>query len=440
MKKNIGLIIFLFLILLPIIGLAEEPVLRAPHSILVEAQTGTVLWAHNEKERVYPASTTKILTVLMALEKAQADADAAGISLEAQLQTELTASQEACDVPWDSSKMGLYIGEKISIYDCMMGTMLISGNESANVLGEYVSGNLDAFADAMNTRARELGAKDTHFVNANGYFDEYHYTTAADMAKIMCAAIKNEVFRTIIGTKTYDLPATEMNEARTIENSNKLLKGGSYSFSQAIGGKTGYTDIAKNCLVAAAEKEGVTVVSAVFEASIIDGEYSSYTDTQALFRYALDNYIRIPIVEEREMIAEQPIRRAKGYKNAKLVSEETVYIVVPKDTVPADVLKRNVILDNEKLKAPLEENAPLGELQIFYTGELYDNNKPMATVRLLADHAYSFSVWSVVRDILLWILGILIAFVVIYIVGMQWNSQKASSKKRQRKYRRQMKK
>lgn len=433
MKKFISLTILFVMMLLPVFVLAEGPALRAPHALLVEAETGNVLWAHHAEERVYPASTTKILTVLLALEKAEEDAAANGISVEDQLNTYIEVSASACNVPLDSSLMGLKPGEQITIHNCIMGTMLISGNEAANVLGEYVSGDLNAFSEKMNARARELGAKDTHFVNANGYYDEFHYTTPADMAKIMCAAIKHDVFRQVISTSVYTLPATNRNEERVIYNSNKLLNSETYRFSQTIGGKTGYTDIAKNCLVAAAEKEGVTVVSAVFEASIIDGEYVSYTDTQNLFRYAFDNYERVEIAAEAEPVAEQPIKRAKGYKNAKLITQTAASIIVPKGTVLADVLKRSIVFDNETLKAPLEDGAPLGTLEIYYTGDFYSETEPVATIRLLADHAYEYSVWSVIRDILLWILGIIIGIIVVFFLWMRISMIRRRRRRRRRR-------
>ena len=182
----------------------EPEQLYALSAILITADKGEIIFEKDPYTIRYPASTTKILTVLL------------GIMMVEDLNRKVTVSETAMNIPADSSTMGLHIGEEISFMDVLYGTMMLSGNDGANVIAETVSGSIPAFVDLMNQTAAVFGCVNTHFENAHGYHDDNHYTTAYDMALITREAMKNETFRKIAATVTYAIPRTNMQKARTI--------------------------------------------------------------------------------------------------------------------------------------------------------------------------------------------------------------------------------
>lgn len=224
------------------------------HIVLMDADTGSILYEKNADERAYPASTTKIMTCILALENGNLD-------------DEITVGEEVERGFYSqSSMMGLNPGETLTLRDLIYGLMLVSGNDAAAAIAVHISGSTEEFANLMNQKAASLGMNDTHFVNPHGVHKEDHYTTAHDMAKLMAYALQNKDFRAIINKGSYNVPATNKDsDGYQLENSDKLIhtKEGndSYEYRYAIGGKTGDTDYAGRCLVAAAEKDGVTLVS-----------------------------------------------------------------------------------------------------------------------------------------------------------------------------------
>ena len=258
--------------------------------LLMEASTGKVIYENNGYEKKYPASTTKIMTAILAIEHCNLNETA-------------TASEFAINsVPSGYSTANIQIGETLSVKDLLYALMLQSANESAVILAEHVSGSQEAFANLMNKKAKEIGCKNTHFVNPNGIHDENHYTTAYDLALIAQYAMKNQTFRDIVKTTSFTLPATTSypSESRTYANTNNLIiydarnRPDNYYYKYATGIKTGYTSAAKNCLVASAEKNGIEYISVVLGASITYENTGSvshrYVDTIALFDYAFDNF------------------------------------------------------------------------------------------------------------------------------------------------------
>ena len=158
----------------------------------------------------------------------------------------------------DGSNLGILSGEELTVEQLLYGLLVHSANDAANVLAEQVSGSIEAFVELMNTKAAELGMKDTHFVNTHGYHDDNHYTTARDMAKLALYAVQNETFQKIVSTATYDIPPTnKYTKVRNLSNNNALInpmKGQKYLYSPAKGIKTGHTSKAGHCLLSEAEK------------------------------------------------------------------------------------------------------------------------------------------------------------------------------------------
>ena len=252
-------------------------------AILVTADKGEIIFEKDAYTLRYPASTTKILTVLL------------GIMMVDDLNQKVTVSETALNIPADSSTMGLRPGEEIAYIDVLYGTMMLSGNDGANVIAETVSGSIPAFVDLMNETAQVFGCYNTHFVNAHGYHDDNHYTTAYDMSIIAREAMKNETFRKIAGTVTYSIPKTNMQKARTITTKSEYMLTGSeenpnkYYYPDATGIKTGSHSHSGYCFVGSASREGVDLISVVY----FTGKRARWADTIKLMDYGFSQYVSV---------------------------------------------------------------------------------------------------------------------------------------------------
>lgn len=254
----------------------EAPVVDSPSVILMEMNTGAVLYEKNSMEKNYPASITKILTTLIALENSE-------------LNEVVTFSDAAIDNT-EGSGIARDYGEQMSMEQCLYAVMLASANECAYAVAEHVGGTVENFVDMMNRKAAELGCTSTHFSNPHGLFDENHYTSAHDMALIAKAAYENETFRIIIGTARYTIPPTNKHEEETaLQNHNEMLypwQHLEYRYEYCTGGKTGYTDVARSTLVTFAEKDGMKLACVVMRTE----SPSQWTDSIKLFNFAFDNF------------------------------------------------------------------------------------------------------------------------------------------------------
>ena len=251
-----------------------DPAIQATSALLIEPTSGTVLYELNADETRYPASTTKIMTALVTLENADLTQQ---ITVEEGDFTHVTA---------DSSVAGFKPGEVLTVEQLLYGLMLPSGNDASYILARAVAGDVDTFVQMMNDRAAELGCTGTHFANPCGLHDDNHYTTARDLMRITQAAMANPTFAQIVSTPSYELPATTLQEARTLENSNLLLDStSSVYYAPAQGIKTGNTTEAGRCLVAAASQNDITLYSVVLGCA--DAEIpASLTETKRLFEWA----------------------------------------------------------------------------------------------------------------------------------------------------------
>jgi len=250
--------------------------LEAEAAILIDASTGDILYNKNSTTRYYPASITKLMTVLLVLENCEPDET-------------VTFSHDAVfSIEPGSSHIAIVPDEVLTVEQCLYGIMLQSANEVSNAVGEHIAGSMEAFSQMMTARAAELGCKNTNFVNANGLHDDNHYTTAYDMALIAKEVLKYPCFREIMSSVYYEVQPTNMqSEIRYLHGQNQLLKPASiFYYEYCIGGKTGFTDQARNTLVAFAEKDGTTLISVVLKST----GYGEYYDTIALFDYGFENF------------------------------------------------------------------------------------------------------------------------------------------------------
>lgn len=285
-KLRRALAIFLFAVLLQGIffpARAEHALsgdsIAAEAAILIDADTGKTLFEKNADRAMYPASTTKIMTCLLALEYGN-------------LYDVITIPQEAADVPKGSSLMPVVVGEQMSMRDLLYGLMLRSGNDAANAVAVIVAGSLDAFVQRMNERAAQLGMTGTHFANAHGYHADDHYTTARDLATLARFAMNNADFRQIVGTPGYIIEPTNMRSERLkMVNSNAMLVNSSeYYYEGMIGIKTGTTKAAGQTFVFAAERDGATLIGVNMKSGESTEEVQRWVDAKTLLDYGFTRY------------------------------------------------------------------------------------------------------------------------------------------------------
>lgn len=256
-------------------GWPEGPKVMAETAIVMDMDTGEVLYAKGIDEKRAPASTTKIMTAMLAIEKVP-------------FETQITFTDEVNNIEAGSTHIGIKPGETLTMKDCAYAILLASANEVSSGVAEYIGTTVPTFVDMMNQRAKELGCTNTHFVNANGLYDENHYTTARDLAIIAKAAFQNETFREVIKTPYYIVPKTNItDEERWLNNHHKMVLQGSEHYEGCLGGKTGYTEKAGNTLVTYAERDGRKLVCVLLaDINIV----AQYTDTKALLDYGFDSF------------------------------------------------------------------------------------------------------------------------------------------------------
>lgn len=298
----------------------DAPETLSPGVILMEESTGTILYEKNSDEAHYPASITKIMTTLLALENGN-------------LSDMVTFSDDAINNT-EGSGIARDYGEQMTLEQCLYGVMLESANECAYAVAEHVGGTVENFVDMMNAKAKELGCTNTHFANPHGLQDENHYTTAHDMALIAQAAYQNETFRIIIGTKMYTIPPTNKHAEETVlRNHHDMLctyhnANRKYLYPYCVGGKTGYTATANSTLVTYAEKDGMTLICVVMDTQ----SPNQFIDTVNLFDYAFDNFQVLNVAEnDTDYSAETTVDNGNLDNIAPFVElDKEAVIVLPK--------------------------------------------------------------------------------------------------------------
>jgi D-alanyl-D-alanine carboxypeptidase len=282
------------------------PETSAEAVVLLDADTGIILFGKDAHERHYPASATKIMTALLTLEQCE------------DLSEKITFSHTAVfSLPRNASHIAMDEGETLTVYDALNGLLLSSANEVANALAEHIAGSIEDFVILMNKRAASLGLRSTHFENPTGLHTSNHYTTAYDMALIMAEAVKHPVFNQIIAKRRYDVPPTErQTQYRELLNTNRIIHPGPYFNGQAVGGKTGYTDEAQHTLVVYARDGERSLITCVLNS----GRPGTYEDTNALLAYGF-----ILSYEEQTIFDSDSYRRSVAvYHDDEVIGEVTL--------------------------------------------------------------------------------------------------------------------
>ena len=317
------------------------PAIAAPSGILMEAATGTVLYDKNMHEQHYPASITKVMTALLAIENCDLDEI-------------VTVPHEAVYMEDKGSHIALDEGEELSVEDCLYAIMLASANDAAYALAVHVGGSIEDFADMMNERALELGCQDTHFTNPHGLPYENHVTSAYDMALITREALKHEIFRTVAGTTFYEIqPSENQPDLIPMSHHHKMLFGGRYHYDGVFAGKNGYTTAAQNTLVTCAQRDGMDLICVTMETQ---GQ-QVYVDAATLFDFGFENFKKADIAEHTSGSVTASVHaRTNGEESGVAPTEEIPvqleedgYVVLPA-SVSWEELEPVLYYDTENAK------------------------------------------------------------------------------------------
>ena len=350
MKKRRWFSLFLsFALLLPLFSLTsadayEDFTLDAKAGLLIEADTGEILYEKNAHQENFPASLTKVMVALLVFEAI----DEGKIALT----DSVTATESAFEgLSSDGSTANIVPGETMTVEQLLNCMLIVSANEACNILGETLYGSVDAFVARMNERAAELGCEHTHFANATGLHNSQHYTTAWDLYLITREALKHDKFMEICNSKSYTVPATNMTDKpRELHSTNFLIsnwRARGYVYRDAQGIKTGST-----------LEDGVTI------------QTRSFSETSRMFDWGFDNFVLRDILSSSDLVQEVPVALSSEASYVSTHAAEDISCLLP-DNVEPDMLERTVTLTNDTVDAPVSAGDVLGKLTLSYNGKVY---------------------------------------------------------------------
>ncbi len=429
------------------------PNVIAESAIIMEASTGMVLYAKNIDDVHYPASITKIMTALLAIENCS-------------LSETVTFSHDAVfGLEPGSAHISADVDEQLTMEQCLYALMLKSANEVANAIGEHVAGSVPKFAEMMTAKAKELGCKNTHFTNPHGLHNDDHYTTAYDMALITRAAMKNPTFRTIAGTQRYVIPPTnKQSETRYLTNKHQMIYPNDYpqyAYQYTLAGKTGYTDQAGNTLVTVAKKDGLELICVVLKSKPSYAQYNQYTDTISLLDYCFENFsvynideeVSAPTIDEEQLFTKYNCLYDESESPIKIDGDNTV--VIPNSADLKDVIQTIDYYNDVKIQdgdntigsiTYTLDGTVVGSNNIIYTKNTHrqvlenspviqkNTGTPLADIFSI-DEGFSFKTILILLGLVLFIIVVLI--VVLILLRRHRNTapaNKYSTKKRTKVY------
>ena len=396
--------------------------ISAEAAILIDADTGQILYEKNPHERLYPASTTKILTGIIAIEKGNPE--------------DIVTIDE--DVPkyTDGTHIALEPGEKLTLRDLTNALLIESANDAAVAIAIHISGSVENFADLMNEKAKEIGALNTHFENPNGLPNENHLTTAYDLAMISKYAMENKDFRDIVKNYTYVIPQTnKKDEARYLKSSNRLL----YStrkievdneivpikYEGVNGVKSGYTKAAQQCLVSSATRGEQNLICVVLKAQ----GPNVYVDTHKLLDYGFDNFEKVNLSYKNEFIKNIDVLQGEdNYTTA--ITKDTTYATIPKGK--ETFIEKKIDIP-ENINAPIKKGQVLGKVTFLLNGESIGSTEIISATDV--NEKATFVVKSQNSKSLhnkLWI--VLLPILIIFWRGFYVHKRKKCKKRKQTEY------
>ena len=417
-----------------------DPNPAAAAAILIDKDSGYVLYDKNSDEKRYPASTTKIMTALITLENAE--------NLDELVEV---TEEDFIGVASDASKAGFMVGEQVPVIDLLYGLMLPSGNEAANTLARYIGGSIENFADMMNEKAKELGCKNTHFVNPNGLHDDNHYTTARDLAIITQEALKDETFALIVNTAQKTLSETNMTPMRDgkplkVYTTNMLI----YSryqpeyYTYAKGVKTGFTSQAGYCLVSTAIYKGSQLISVVLGCEKPAGAANANTfeASKTLFRWGFNNFETVDMVKKDETVSEVAVRLSTQQDTLVVVTKGDISGIMPIDA-DKNKIERKMDLP-ESVNAPITQGQKIGTMTVSYNGVEYGtvdlvalNDISMSQVLYVADKIENFFQSNAFRIIVVSVILLFFLYFLFLVLKVRHKKEKRKKmmKSKQARYR-----
>lgn len=340
--------------------------------ILMDSTTDEVLYNQNGDAKSFPASITKVMTCLLAVEAV----DRGELSLD---QVVTASATLYADIGAGGSTQNIKEGEQLTVRDLLACALIPSANEACNALAETVSGDVTSFVALMNQRAEELGMTGTHFTNTHGYHDENHYTTAHDVYRMTQEAMKHPTFRELAVSKEYTVPATNLHSPRVLHSTNALVstwrvKGFYYQY--ATGVKTGSTPEAGYCLVSSAEKDGKTLIAVVMGGKDVTVDKQPYLtnyfyESGRLLDWGFTNFSRRTIIDRSAMdIAEMPVTLSKQANYIAVQPDGEITATLPNDILPEDFV-RDWKLSADSVEAPVTRGQVLGTLTLRHGDKEY---------------------------------------------------------------------
>ena len=331
-------------------------------ALVYDIGADSLVFAQDIDVQLYPASLTKVMTCLLTLE------------MQSDLEAVVTVTEEGLkgQEP-DGSSVQLKVGEQMSVKDLLYCLMVKSGNDAASVLAVQNSGTIEAFVEAMNQKAAELGCTGTHFVNPHGLHHDDHYTTARDMAKITAAAMAYPLFEEIFTTAEYTVPATNLSEPRVLQTTNFLIRSNGYPVvldSRVLGGKTGNTNKAGRCLVSLAEKDGTRLLSVVLGATPTRGEdgysfvrYGNFEETTSLLNFAYKTFTTMQVLNATQVGGQFPVSGGEHNAFGTIAAEQSAAVPVGCDY---NTIRYEYTLSGGSLTAPIAAGDRIGTVRVWY--------------------------------------------------------------------------
>ncbi len=327
-------------------------------ALLLDMNSGRLLYGKNIDKRVFPASTTKIMTGILAIELGNLDEI-------------VTASPEAIEpITIYDSQMGLRVGESLRLKHLVNAMLIPSANDAANVIAVHLAGSIEDFAAMMNQKAKELGMNHTHFENACGMHDDNHYTTARDLSILAQYAMKNETFCKIVKTATYRIPPTnKFDDSRILENTNLFLSSAFHRNALCTGIKTGHTSEAGYCLVSSAQKNEMYLLSIVLGCPNEDLESKaySYIDSKSLYDFGFQNYINKKVATPGDIVHSAKVYEAKGKTPVNLTVDTPINALISSGNSDRQEIEAEFNLP-EQIPAPIAAGSVLGTVTYSYHG------------------------------------------------------------------------
>lgn len=399
---------------------------------LVNMDTDTVVYQNNAQEKMYPASTTKIMTYIVTVENV-GDLKSTRVLVDDEVLSQLEGT--------GSSLSGLeaYSGEYVTVYDLLECLMIKSGNDAALLLANYVGdGSVQKFVDMMNDKAEELGCKNTHFMNPHGLHDDNHYTTAEDLVTMTRYALTLPEFSEISNSVTAYLTVDE-NKEYPLVTTNYMIdetRGGSYYYQYAKGIKTGTTDEAGYCLVSTASKDGYTYMCVALGAPSVNSEgeevetNGAMVDSKALYEWAFGSLENKSVITEETIVCEVPVELAWDQDFVHLVPQTGYSTILPNDIESSSI---DIVTDvPDSLTAPVLEGTVIGTATVSYA------NQELTTVNLVAEETVERSQMLYFLDkmkqiiqskwMILSIIIVVVLFIIYAIITVVYNSKRKKKK------------